>query len=711
MWQGIEAWGNAGLRQIPANQSVISLINATIEYANNGITTWKVGDLTTTGAIIKAKNSTFNNNVRTMEFMQYRYKTASGNLQSNISSIEDCTFNVNNDFRRGNDFKCHISMWGVDRVYISGSVFKSDKAFPFDQEKNLAIRAIDASPYIVAACKTNNFPCNSFKRNIFEGFNKGVYNSYTNGVLFAQVIRSDFNKNGIGIQNEGSYHTISLGNKFLIGNNNIAQSLIVHEGLLSTNATSLSNEANTFEPFFTNSTPRTIGFRVNNSGSQFNTVYRNTFKKAINTNPNQFFANLANGQNYVSNSPVIGLTYKCNTHINNIINGCDIAVSEYGIASEQGHLGNPTMNTFSHGNTTIGSDINNLGTTTTIPQPFNYYYLNSGNHIPLNYINVNIHATQSTDNSCYVSFDPEIDFLDDGFTSSDTTVYENESAYLKIAEAALDQAIQNNNISEIPILESRVLNTKNKKQIQFDKVIRSILLSQEGLNYTKLRHWLAKENTFDNYCAILETYLDEGNTSKVVEMLQQATTKFTLSESQRAAYDYYLQLKMMQVRWKNENINIFALGNSDLIVLRNLAQQSKGRAGDAARGLLNFAYNGQYFTEPVFPDAMPEKPAIPVEKVIQNSSNNDSKTPTLTAFPNPASHIVNFEYHTTDKTLNGESELLVRNPLGQVIKRIKMTSDGLVTWNIEELSSGIYYYSLENTEKVIIAAQQLIIAR
>jgi hypothetical protein len=144
--------------------------------------------------------------------------------------------------------------------------------------------------------------------------------------------------------------------------------------------------------------------------------------------------------------------------------------------------------------------------------------------------------------------------------------------------------------------------------------------------------------------------------------------------------------------------------------LRNLAENSQQQAGGAARGLLNFAYHTQYFIPPTLPNQTGGK-GINATDRTDNTAKLSENGVTLIAFPNPASHIVNFEYHTTDKTLNGESELLVRNPLGQVIKKIKMTSDGLVTWNIESLSSGIYYYSLENADKVIIPAQQLIIAR
>jgi hypothetical protein len=73
--------------------------------------------------------------------------------------------------------------------------------------------------------------------------------------------------------------------------------------------------------------------------------------------------------------------------------------------------------------------------------------------------------------------------------------------------------------------------------------------------------------------------------------------------------------------------------------------------------------------------------------------------------------IVNFEYHTLDRTLNGAAELVIRNSIGQTIKRFNMTSDGLVSWNIEQLALGVYFYTLESEGNIIIPAERLVIAR
>ncbi len=83
----------------------------------------------------------------------------------------------------------------------------------------------------------------------------------------------------------------------------------------------------------------------------------------------------------------------------------------------------------------------------------------------------------------------------------------------------------------------------------------------------------------------------------------------------------------------------------------------------------------------------------------------------MKVFPNPAREIVNFEYLITEKIHPGAYELLIRNSLGQVIKKVTMPSEGLFTWNIESLPSGIYHCSLENAGKIIIATRKLIVTK
>ena len=673
MWQGIEAWGDATATQIPKintpnKQSIIQLTNATIEYANNAITTWKVGDLTTTGAIIKATNSKFINNTRSVEYMKYKGRTPLGNPLANIGRFINCSFIVNSDYRRGNDFKYHVSVWEINGVGFEGCYFESKRVFPYHNELNSAIRTLDAGVWVDANCGTN-FPCGNIGRSSFSGFNKGVYSTSSQGLSFVHIDRSDFSDNAIGIHSEGAVHIFARGDKFKVGKTGLTVSPDdIHEGIITMSNTALFITESTFSPTFSRaSDPVTIGVRVRENGANDNTIYRNIFKKELATNSNKFYGNLANGTNRNTAGSGIGLKYICNTHQNNILNGFDIAVTDIGIERNQGKASSSAGNKFSlgtiAGGAPAGSDFKNSSISN-----INYFHANS----PLAEIPQNIAGVSkilATNYSCPIIYNP--DELDNGFVNDDAEY----SPYSRI-----------------------------------HAIVGSLLLDKDSTNLIAIRLWLSREDNIENLMTTVETYLQEDNAELAEETLHEAITRFTLEEPTKKEFDYYVTLKRMQIRWIRSNTNIFAIPQNDLEVLRNLAENSSARAGDAARGLLNFAYGTQYFIPPTLPKETGGK-GIEASERTENTTKINAINVTLIAFPNPASHIVNFEYHTQDRTLNGAAEVVVRNTLGQVIKRFKMTSDGLISWNIESLEGGIYYYSLENAEKVIISAQQLIIAR
>jgi len=83
MWQGIEVWGNSSLTQTTNNQGYVNLSdNAVIENARIAITTCKTfmnGEINwlTTGGIVMAKNCTFRNNYKAVQFLTYNQSNRS----------------------------------------------------------------------------------------------------------------------------------------------------------------------------------------------------------------------------------------------------------------------------------------------------------------------------------------------------------------------------------------------------------------------------------------------------------------------------------------------------------------------------------------------------------------------------------------------------------------------------------------------------------
>ncbi len=127
-WAGIYIEGNFNAPQIPTiNQGRVYLSNAVIENAHDAIATKsRTGTAwfqATTGGIVTASNTTFRNNKRDVEFLQYYNKSLSGTEVNNISGFILCDFNITDEYRFST-IKPFVTMWDVHGVYFKGCEFE-----------------------------------------------------------------------------------------------------------------------------------------------------------------------------------------------------------------------------------------------------------------------------------------------------------------------------------------------------------------------------------------------------------------------------------------------------------------------------------------------------------------------------------------------------------------------------------------------------------
>ncbi|MBQ4420928.1 MAG: trypsin-like peptidase domain-containing protein [Bacteroidales bacterium] len=124
-WDGIRVEGNKNLPQTETNQGVVELNNALISDAIDGISA--IGENENwekTGGIIKATNTTFKNNRRSIEFMSY----GEGSNVNNVSYFRNCTFTWDDDLLANESTSLsHITMYQVRGVEVSGCTFKDER--------------------------------------------------------------------------------------------------------------------------------------------------------------------------------------------------------------------------------------------------------------------------------------------------------------------------------------------------------------------------------------------------------------------------------------------------------------------------------------------------------------------------------------------------------------------------------------------------------
>ncbi|MCG9911226.1 MAG: right-handed parallel beta-helix repeat-containing protein [Flavobacteriales bacterium] len=121
-WQGIQLWGNSAQPQTEGPggfypQARLVMGNATLENAENAVTTWKPEDWTKTGGLIQASNSTFRNNRRSVELRYYTHPDK--------SRFTGCTFVTDGPVAGGNLHTQHmVTAENISGTRFTGCVFE-----------------------------------------------------------------------------------------------------------------------------------------------------------------------------------------------------------------------------------------------------------------------------------------------------------------------------------------------------------------------------------------------------------------------------------------------------------------------------------------------------------------------------------------------------------------------------------------------------------
>lgn len=387
LWKGIQAWGDP--TQPHTNESahgVVELKNgAVIENAYCAIATTRRdenGQLVNGyhGGIIKAEQTTFENNKRAVEIWPFDF--------TNKSYFKRCSFITSEELPNNNNFEYFIIMSDVDGVTIEGCDFENTRpAFGYTMDHRGIGIFSNESQYSVSAYDPQG-------SNIENYFGKLEYGILAHGFTTAKtpsIKACSLEYNRTGIYLGGITSASVLSNYFLVESFDTDYDQNTFCGLYIDNSTQYHIEDNLFEHDIntSQSEDHTIGITVNNSGEQANEIYRNTFKTLD-------IGILAQNNNRNENGTA-GLLIKCNDFGDNDPadpslhdNTIDIAVTCYpecinpGIKRSQGSdedQASPAGNRFSQAsNGIVDSDFSNPNTL----RPFYYQ------HDPTNEPRVNL---------------------------------------------------------------------------------------------------------------------------------------------------------------------------------------------------------------------------------------------------------------------------------------------------------------------------------
>lgn len=686
-WGSIEIWGNSNLSQTYANQGALILNNATIEHGTEAVVVSKDGGTLYNGGIIQATNSKFFNNKRSVSFYKY-------DLQNNISFFTNCSFKTDANYRHSLSLLAHLTMWAVKGINISGCNFETTNNFAWDATRVAGIVTVDANFTVTDYCSAGTNPCPGAIISTFNGLHKAINAQLTTGTSTFNVYKSSFQNNVYGIITTGHNNFNIRANNFTVGKSSVGNT-VVHEGVSIFAGTGFNVDQNTFTPTFTSSSqPTTIGIRCTDTGASDKEIYKNTFSKSSTSNTNVFYANLANGtnRNNAIGSQQFGLKYNCNTNINNTQQGYDFSVTDIGIANPQGSLTAPTRNTFSLGTLTPNSDFNNGASSGFI----NYYHrVGVTNEIPVNKFQVNNFSTSGSGNSCFDRYGGVA-----ALTLPDENSYDLVVENVKAIDVKIKEASKNSDSKLVDQLNQELLDL-NKEKLEIEKNVLHYYISKyDDLGLIK---WYNKIGDLSAKMSLIDLYLgrnDIGNAeSKVLALLDDIGTM----ENEDDQIINYINLKTLQINALKENREInLAINEIERSFLVKLAMSDRGKGGYQARNILN-ALGDNYFIEPVFP--------ISTEWRNEKGNVKTQENTSLSAFPNPASHLVTFTYNIGEIKPDA-TQLKIVDFMGRNIQTLAILSSvGDVSWDCSFVPTGIYYCSIIKNGEELIKPKAVIVIK
>ncbi|MCF8303141.1 MAG: S8 family peptidase [Bacteroidales bacterium] len=350
MWLGVEVWGNSSEHQYTLNGynaqgQVILKNNAIIENAVSAIELWRPGHYETTGGVVYADNAIFRNNAKSVHALYYTNFNPFDPQEErdNLSSFENCIFEITSDYLATETFYKHVDLTYVDGIDFKASDFSVINTNGVSQWNN-GIASYNAGFNVLAICTTTTKPCSDYDGCTFNGFNNAIYASGPSNHTF-YVSRAIFDNNAYGIKVEGLNNYTVLFSEFYIGYNSADEqecgSLGLSPsgyGISSSNSTGFAIEENYFTKVTGAPTGNYTGIRIEETEAA-DEIYKNEF---VNLN----YGNYAVGKNWEGASIYRGLAYYCNNNLNNNLDFY-IPYDEFsGIQSNQGSVNNPTGNKF-----------------------------------------------------------------------------------------------------------------------------------------------------------------------------------------------------------------------------------------------------------------------------------------------------------------------------------------------------------------------------
>ena len=699
MWKGIRVLGNKNQRQLAQYQGTLEIKNGSvIANAKDAISTWDGDDYNTTGGIVKCTNSTFLNNRRSAEFMAYINHTSTGSETSNVSYFKNCNFTINDNnifTAAGVTYSDIITMWGVNGVAIRGCHFSDVRTG--SPARGNAITLASAGTYIKPSCTygdySADFPCfcTGESNNTFSGFTKGVNAENTGTNYPFNVFKADFENCGISVySNAVNNYNVTLSDFEM----NCSGLFTEACGIYSESSTGYKIEGNDFYTTYT-ANPNgfnSFGIIMNNSGTDANSIYRNTFDKLT----------VGVGSTTNNNS----LQVLCNEFSNNFL--FDILASP-SISPTQGTSSESAGNKFSSGCYNFVSENSNI----------TYYHSgannSTNNYCPYNSINVtkipNITANECEPTICLLPtpIDPPIiigPILGKSApVNDDIALYESlqqiyESRFAEYNNAGYGFLLENFEENDADIvamarLKQDTLITIHRAMAEIaNRNIYAILQDTIVFDREALNGWYNRINTQTAKYSLVNSYFEVGEYALARQELAAIPQRFALTTDELAEYDNFCQYQSLRESVYSSGRNYAQLTEDEIAELQRIVERNTGVSSAYANSVLCFFY-GICHDEEIDIDFDIDAPMN--SKSTTEVVEENAEPLAIYVYPNPADEDLNILLNSLPE---GRTMIEFHDVAGRLVlsEEIKSANTSI---NISSLKQGVYMYRIVNGDSVI----------
>lgn len=246
---------------------------------------------------------------------------------------------------------------------------------------------------------------------------------------------------------------------------------------------------------------------------------------------------------------------------------------------------------------------------------------------------------------------------------------------------------------------------KNRAAIE---IAQSYLTDEsKGPDYANYRYWLAKLESAASQYLIVDSYIEQGNYSTALSVLNKIPTQFTLSDEEKRDYQETLTFLQIITDLHNKGKLLNQLSTAQKESITTLAEKGIGQGGQRARNLLCWWYGTHCEPNWTLP-TITNSSARGAEKL--DEQKRQVVDGALNLFPNPATNQLMITYKF-DEVMDNLVEIQVYDMLGRMVyQQNANSSESNLSLNIENWAQGMYEVRIAHSGKQL-ATQRLLVQR